>query len=134
MFFFGFCYLGCTPALRRRRQQEKYVTDQSQLNLRFSRPSRRTRPISDVVNPTARPQQKVWSTEQTHVDLRSTPPKELRGIFTRLLLSPGNGDESSEADSDPCGGVIKPHPPMEPPVKSPENRARCRRFHPMADT
>lgn len=35
---------GCTPALRRRRQADKYVTDESQLNLRFHR--RRPRPNS----------------------------------------------------------------------------------------
>lgn len=39
-----------TPALRRRRQGvDKYVTDESQLNLRFQR--RRTRPTSDVNPP-----------------------------------------------------------------------------------
>ena len=39
-----------TPALRRRRQGiEKYVTDESQLSLRFQR--RRTRPLSDVNPP-----------------------------------------------------------------------------------
>ena len=38
-----------TPALRRRRGVEKYVTDESQLNLRFQR--RRTRPMSDVNPP-----------------------------------------------------------------------------------
>ena len=37
-----------TPALRRRRGVEKYVTDESQLNLRFQR---RTRPMSDVNPP-----------------------------------------------------------------------------------
>ena len=39
----------CTPALRRRREREsKYVTDQSQLNLRFHRPAHRhrQRPVS----------------------------------------------------------------------------------------
>lgn len=42
---------GCTPGLRKRRERaEKYVTDQSQLNLRFHRPQRhRQRPVSDVV-------------------------------------------------------------------------------------
>lgn len=39
-----------TPALRRRRQGvDKYVTDETQLNLRFQR--RRTRPMSDVTPP-----------------------------------------------------------------------------------
>lgn len=38
-----------TPALRKRRGVEKYVTDESQLNLRFQR--RRTRPMSDVNPP-----------------------------------------------------------------------------------
>ena len=39
-----------TPAMRRRRQGfEKYVTDETQLNLRFQR--RRTRPLSDVNPP-----------------------------------------------------------------------------------
>nr|CAD7262256.1 unnamed protein product [Timema shepardi] len=36
----------CTPALRRRRERDsKYVTDQSQLNLRFPRPARRAQVI-----------------------------------------------------------------------------------------
>ena len=38
-----------TPALRKRRGVDKYVTDESQLNLRFQR--RRTRPMSDVNPP-----------------------------------------------------------------------------------
>lgn len=38
-----------TPALRRRRGVEKYVTDETQLNLRFQR--RRSRPLSDVNPP-----------------------------------------------------------------------------------
>ena len=38
-----------TPALRKRRGVEKYITDESQLNLRFQR--RRTRPMSDVNPP-----------------------------------------------------------------------------------
>lgn len=64
-----------------------------------------------------------------------TPPKELRGIFTRLLLSPNNAEESSEAESEgSVSGNPTPHPPSELPARSPENRARCRRFHPLGET
>ncbi|KAK6633702.1 hypothetical protein RUM44_004309 [Polyplax serrata] len=115
---------GCTPALRRRRQQEKYITDQSQLNLRFNRPSRRTRPTSELV-----------STTNDISGIMKSPPKELRGIFTRLLLSPGNAEESSEAESEgSLGENLAPHPPPEMPVRTGENRARWRRFYPVAET
>nr|CAD7570755.1 unnamed protein product [Timema californicum] len=40
----------CTPALRRRRERDsKYVTDQSQLNLRFPRPARRAQLANALV-------------------------------------------------------------------------------------
>ncbi|XP_049839239.1 tau-tubulin kinase homolog Asator-like isoform X4 [Schistocerca gregaria] len=121
----------CTPALRRRREREaKYVTDQSQLNLRFRRPGQRSQ------------QQQLQQQRQR----MSAPASscQLRGIPSHLLAAPpgtGGGEESSEADSDLSGGVmggpvLPPHPP---PISSPadlrlvaENNARCRRFHPVA--
>jgi len=52
----------CTPALRRRREREcKYVTDQSQLNLRFHRPvhRHRQRPVSASASTDIRMQQSI---------------------------------------------------------------------------
>lgn len=52
----------CTPALRRRREREcKYVTDQSQLNLRFHRPAHRhrQRPVSASASTDMRMQQSI---------------------------------------------------------------------------
>jgi hypothetical protein len=52
----------CTPALRRRREREsKYVTDQSQLNLRFHRPihRHRQRPVSASASTEIRIQQSI---------------------------------------------------------------------------
>ncbi|XP_066991308.1 tau-tubulin kinase homolog Asator isoform X3 [Anabrus simplex] len=113
----------CTPALRRRREREtKYVTDQSQLNLRFHRPSRRARPVSEVVALPARHRASVGS----------APSRELRGIPSHLLACPpGRAEESSEADSDSSGGVPLPHPPPLSEFRPMENNARCRRFHPV---
>ncbi|XP_047098767.1 tau-tubulin kinase homolog Asator isoform X3 [Schistocerca piceifrons] len=121
----------CTPALRRRREREaKYVTDQSQLNLRFRRPGQRSQ------------QQQLQQQRQR----MSAPASscQLRGIPSHLLAAPpgtGGGEESSEADSDLSGGVVGGPvlPPHPPPISSPadlrliaENNARCRRFHPVA--
>lgn len=63
------------------------------------------------------------------------PPKELRGIITRLLLSPGNPEDSSEAESEgSLGENMAPHPPSELPARAGENRARWRRFYPVTET
>ncbi|XP_054280941.1 tau-tubulin kinase homolog Asator isoform X3 [Macrosteles quadrilineatus] len=94
-----------TPALRRRRGGEgKYVTDQSQLPLRFTRPRR-------SVDSQAR--ERIWAS---------------RGIPSHLLGGPG-GEENSEVSSDSSGNNPQP-PPLDllPPQ---ENNARCRRFHPV---
>ncbi|XP_063219538.1 tau-tubulin kinase homolog Asator [Bacillus rossius redtenbacheri] len=107
----------CTPALRRRRERDtKYVTDQSQLNLRFSRPARKAQPA------------------RHRVSVAAVMGRELRGIPSHLLASPGptRTEESSEADSDSSGGLPLPHPPPLRDLKLVENNARCRRFHPLA--
>lgn len=113
----------CTPALRRRREREtKYVTDQSQLNLRFHRPARRTRPMSEMVSGPIR----------QRVSVGNAPTRELRGIPSHLLACPsGRAEESSEADSDSSGRVPLPHPPPLSDFRPMENNARCRRFHPV---
>ncbi|KAK7794232.1 hypothetical protein R5R35_012552 [Gryllus longicercus] len=113
----------CTPALRRRREREtKYVTDQSQLNLRFHRPARRTRPMSEMVSGPIR----------QRVSVGSVPTRELRGIPSHLLACPsGRAEESSEADSDSSGRAPLPHPPPLSDFRPLENNARCRRFHPV---
>ncbi|XP_012270729.1 tau-tubulin kinase homolog Asator isoform X2 [Orussus abietinus] len=104
---------GCTPALRRRRLSEKYVTDVSQLNLRFQRPQRRTRPNSEVLS-------------------RFYP----RGVPSHLLGEAGKrNEESSDNDSD-SSEPPNPQPPPPPTTLPPhvaENNARCRRFRPMPD-
>ncbi|KAK2587012.1 hypothetical protein KPH14_010976 [Odynerus spinipes] len=105
---------GCTPALRRRRQSEKYVTDASQLNLRFQRPQRRMRPNSEVLP-------------------RCFP----RGVPSHLLGEGGKRtEESSDNDSDSSGpqNTQPPPPPATLPPHVTENNARCRRFRPIPDT
>ncbi|KZC08670.1 Tau-tubulin kinase 1 [Dufourea novaeangliae] len=104
---------GCTPALRRRRQSEKYVTDASQLNLRFQRPQRRVRPNSEVLS-------------------RFSP----RGVPSHLLGEAGKQtEESSDNDSDSGGppNAQPPPPPTSLPPHVAENNARCRRFRPIPD-
>ncbi|XP_076618662.1 tau-tubulin kinase asator isoform X4 [Colletes latitarsis] len=105
---------GCTPALRRRRQSEKYVTDTSQLNLRFQRPQRRIRPNSEVLS-------------------RFSP----RGVPSHLLGEAAKRtEESSDNDSDSSGppNAQPPPPPSSLPPHVAENNARCRRFRPIPDT
>ncbi|XP_011352103.1 uncharacterized protein LOC105287926 isoform X1 [Ooceraea biroi] len=106
---------GCTPALRRRRQSEKYVTDASQLNLQFQRPQHRTRPQSEVL-----------------------PRLSPRGVPSHLLREPGKkSEESSESDSNSSGpprsGRQPPPPPASLPPHIAENNARCRRYWPIPD-
>nr|XP_034186999.1 tau-tubulin kinase homolog Asator isoform X2 [Osmia lignaria] len=104
---------GCTPALRRRRQSEKYVTDSSQLNLRFQRPQRRVRPNSEV--------------------LSGFSP---RGVPSHLLGEAAKRtEESSDNDSDSSGptNAQPPPPPTSLPPHVAENNARCRRFRPIPD-
>ncbi|XP_014482904.1 PREDICTED: uncharacterized protein LOC106748669 isoform X2 [Dinoponera quadriceps] len=106
---------GCTPALRRRRQSEKYVTDASQLNLQFQRPQHRTRPQSEVL-----------------------PRLSPRGVPSHLLREPGKkSEESSESDSNSSGPPRSARQPPPPPTSLPphiaENNARCRRYWPIPD-
>lgn len=99
---------GCTPALRRRRQSEKYVTDASQLNLRFQRSQRRVRPTSEVLSRYAQ-----------------------RGVPSHLLGEAAKRtEESSDNESDSSGppNVQPPPPPSSLPPHLAENNARCRRF------
>ncbi|XP_043483044.1 tau-tubulin kinase homolog Asator isoform X2 [Leptopilina heterotoma] len=105
---------GCTPALRRRRLSEKYVTDASQLNLRFQKPQGRTRPISEVIS-------------------RWYP----RGVPSHLLGEAGKRtEESSDNDSNSSGAANSqpPPPPSSLPPHIGENNARCRRFRPMPES
>ncbi|KAL6420955.1 hypothetical protein ACFW04_013619 [Cataglyphis niger] len=105
---------GCTPALRRRRQNEKYVTDASQLNLQFQRPQHRTRPQSEVL-----------------------PRLSPRGVPSHLLREPDKkSEESSESDSNSSGppkSAQPPPPPTSLPPHIAENNARCRRYWPIPD-
>ncbi|XP_018896748.2 tau-tubulin kinase homolog Asator isoform X2 [Bemisia tabaci] len=109
-----------TPALRRRRQtQDKYVTDASQLPLRFTRPQER-RNIRSRSNPTS-----------NTISGASRGTSVIRGIPSHLLSSPG-GEESSEQESDSSGGYQHPFPPPISELKQTENDPRCRRFQPVA--
>ncbi|XP_070153563.1 tau-tubulin kinase homolog Asator isoform X1 [Polyergus mexicanus] len=103
---------GCTPALRRRRQSEKYVTDASQLNLQFQRPQHRTRPQSEIL-----------------------PRLSPRGVPSHLLREPDKkSEESSESDSSgPPKSAQPPPPPTSLPPHIAENNARCRRYWPIPD-
>ncbi|XP_008202443.1 tau-tubulin kinase homolog Asator isoform X2 [Nasonia vitripennis] len=115
---------GCTPALRRRRQSEKYVTDASQLNLRFQRPQqRRPRPSSELL-----------------------PRFYPRGVPSHLLGGAASKrEESSDNDSDSSAAAVAaaarqqqqapppPPPPSSLPPHTAENNARCRRFRPIPD-
>lgn len=96
---------GCTPALRRRRQSEKYVTDASQLNLRFQRPQRRIRSHSEVLS-------------------KFSP----RGVPSHLLgeTAKRTDNESSDNDSDNSGppNAQPPPPPTSLPPHVAENNAR----------
>ncbi|CAG2053271.1 unnamed protein product [Timema podura] len=185
----------CTPALRRRRERDsKYVTDQSQLNLRFPRPARRAQVIrhrlfrgnhgnqhiifvsspsthnagssvfpskvalasihgisnaittketpfsylgsnqpgykhnqthNDKVDEVIRMGQRFHAICSSKVSVGAVPGRELRGIPSHLLSSPGGGcaEESSEADSDSSGGPAHPHPPPIHDLKLVENNA-----------
>ena len=100
---------GCTPALRRRRMSEKYVTDASQLNLRFQRPQGRTRPISEVL-----------------------PRWYPRGVPSHLLGEAGKRtEESSDNDSNSSGppNSQPPPPPSTVPPHVAENNARYKFKH-----
>ncbi|XP_076754507.1 tau-tubulin kinase asator isoform X1 [Xylocopa sonorina] len=104
---------GCTPALRRRRQVEKYVTDASQLNLRFQRPQRRIRSHSEVLS-------------------KFSP----RGVPSHLLGEAAKQtEESSDNDSENSSppNAQPPPPPTSLPPHVAENNARCRRFRPISD-
>lgn len=95
---------GCTPALRRRRLSEKYVTDTSQLNLQFPRARGRSRPISEVIS-------------------RWYP----RGVPSHLLGEAGKRtEESSDNDSNSSGAANSqpPPPPSSLPPHIGENNAR----------
>ncbi|XP_034952595.1 tau-tubulin kinase homolog Asator isoform X2 [Chelonus insularis] len=100
---------GCTPALRRRRQSEKYVTHASQIN---ARPPR-WKPRSEMLS---------WF--------------HTRGVPSCLLDSGKRTEESSDNDSDSSGlpSTQPPPPPSSLPPHVAENNARCRRFKPVPDT
>lgn len=110
-----------TPALRRhRRNQDKYVTDPSQLQLRFHRPTSR----------------KSWSSAHLSSNDNSEDTN-VRGVPIHMLYPQkavkiaddlNNGDELNSAlYHTPCA------PPPDTKL-SPENSARCRRFLPILQT
>ena len=103
---------GCTPALRRRRQSEKYVTDASQLNLRFQRPQhRKPRPSSELLSP---------------FYLRGVPSHLLGEVLKRPEESSDNDSDSSgaQADRDQPNQLPPPPPPSCLPPHATENNAR----------
>jgi len=122
-----------TPALRRRRQTvDKYITEESQLNLRYQR--RRTRPLSDI-NP---PPPSVLQTRNRQSRQRVSMIEagsggryydtSGRGVPS-YLLKPQHEDSSESESSHPR----KPRPPTsEPPTVAREVSARMRRFRPLS--
>ncbi len=99
-----------TPALRRhRRNQDKYVTDPSQLQLRFQRPSAR----------------KSWSSTNTGSGDNSEE-SNLRGLPIHMLYPVKmGGDEGFGVDD------FHPHATQTDTRLSSDSSTRCRRFLPI---
>ncbi|XP_063615296.1 serine/arginine repetitive matrix protein 2-like isoform X1 [Penaeus indicus] len=121
-----------TPALRRRRQGvDKYVTDETQLNLRFQR--RRTRPMSDVTPPPPAMLQTRNRQSRQRVSMIEAGAGGRyfdggRGVPS-YLLKPQH-EESSESESS---HPRKPRPPAsEPPSAARDVAARIRRYRPLS--
>ncbi|XP_069195482.1 uncharacterized protein Asator isoform X4 [Procambarus clarkii] len=123
-----------TPALRRRRQGvDKYVTDETQLNLRFQR--RRTRPVSDVTPPppptTVLHSRNRQSRQRVSMIEAGTGGRYFdsgRGVPS-YLLKPQHEDSSESESSHPR----KPRPPSsEPPSAARDVVARIRRYRPLS--
>ncbi|KAJ8683700.1 hypothetical protein QAD02_019492 [Eretmocerus hayati] len=130
---------GCTPALRRRRQSDKYVTDASQLNLRFQRPGtagsyqqNRIRPSSELAPGYFRSRgvpSHLLADKQSQQQVKS---RQQSG------QAPGeSSDESGDSGDQPRSDMRLEMPPPPPPSSLPphtaENNARCRRFRPIPD-
>ncbi|XP_042235973.1 uncharacterized protein LOC121875476 isoform X2 [Homarus americanus] len=121
-----------TPALRRRRQGvDKYVTDETQLNLRFQR--RRTRPMSDVNPPPpallqSRNRQSRQRVSMIEAGTGGRYYDSGRGVPS-YLLKPQHEDSSESESSHPR----KPRPPSsEPPSAARDVAARIRRYRPLS--
>lgn len=110
-----------TPALRRhRKNQDKYVTDPSQLQLRFHRPTSR----------------KSWSSANLGSNDNSED-SNVRGVPIHMLY-PQKGVKIDDINnSEELNSASIYHSPCAPPADtklSPENSARCRRFLPILQT
>jgi len=121
-----------TPALRRRRQTvDKYITDESQLNLRYQR--RRTRPLSDINPPPptmlqTRNRQSRQRVSMIEAGSGGRYYDSGRGVPS-YLLKPQHEDSSESESSHPR----KPRPPTsEPPTVAREVSARMRRYRPLS--
>ncbi|CAL4079528.1 unnamed protein product [Meganyctiphanes norvegica] len=121
-----------TPALRRRRQGiDKYITDESQLNLRYQR--RRTRPLSDINPPPpsmlqTRNRQSRQRVSMIEAGSGGRYYDAGRGVPS-YLLKPQHEDSSESESSHPR----KPRPPTsEPPTVAREVSARMRRYRPLS--
>ncbi|XP_077300015.1 tau-tubulin kinase asator isoform X2 [Arctopsyche grandis] len=116
-----------TPALRRRRQNaaDKYVTDPSQLSLRFTRPRSRHSYCPPTTAPPA-------ISPRPSPDLIASRSAASRGVPTHLLMnscSPqlvANNNQSDNSSS--CSPP--PPPPAAVPPSLVNNPARARRFRP----
>lgn len=118
-----------TPALRKRRGVEKYVTDETQLNLRFQR--RRSRPLSDVNPPPLTLLQRNRQRQRLSMIEPGTGGRYFDGTrgVPSYLLKPQLEDSSESESSHPRH--VKPRPPLgESPIR--EVAARLRRYRPMS--
>ncbi|CAH1163258.1 unnamed protein product [Phaedon cochleariae] len=107
-----------TPGLRRRRQNEKYVTDPTQLKLRFKRHSSSgLEKIIALAKNTL-----LWLPEQCLYGIYVVSGVRARGVSSCLIDAPESSPESSEGQAPP------PPPTGEPPS---ESQVRCRRFRPV---
>lgn len=121
-----------TPALRRhRRNQDKYVTDPSQLQLRFHRPSSR----------------KSWSSTSLGGNGDNSEESNMRGVPIHMLypmksggpavVSPDASHKLNSVDEFNNSGGGRNYsscPPSADGNMSPEDSARCRRFLPILQT
>lgn len=107
-----------TPALRRhRKNQDKYVTDPSQLQLRFHRPTSR----------------KSWSSGNLGSNDNSED-SNVRGVPIHMLYPQKVKMADDINNSEELNSASIYHSPCAPPSDtklSPENSARCRRFLPI---
>lgn len=122
-----------TPALRRhRRNQDKYVTDPAQLQLRFNRPTTSRKYRTTSVN---------FTNDTGNEDIRGIPIHMLYATTSTtahdINKSSTNSNstivENSYHNNNNSNSSLLPRVPPSPETAklSAENSARCRRYHPL---